>query len=328
MNPKNSSTIATLFLGILIATVTAACLIALRESVLFQSLLAILFAASAAYAIISTSVQSRKNQISHRFFDTLFSARKTAKRSDFSKKTYEETDTLAFQEDHDEENNIHLESLIDFAQPTSEVDTVELSLDQYLEMIDFHLNDQILAAIEWKRFELLCHLLFQASGHSSQITTDGADEGVDIRIYDENTSTLLYLVQCKKWQTHCKIDRPLIQQLRGQMAAENVSKGRYCITSSFTLPAIEFANANGIELYDKQKIIQIFNNLATDIRSRILNELLDGDYWTPSCATCGQKFKPATTKNGKLVWACNRGSGSHGWNSIGYYEAAPITDVR
>ncbi len=201
----------------------------------------------------------------------------------------------------------------------------ELTLDRYLELSNFVLSDEIMSAIEWKRFELLCHLVFRASGFNSRLTGDGADEGVDIRIYDkENSTEVLYLVQCKKWNKKSKIDRPLIQQLRGQMAAENVEKGGYCVTSSFTTPAVEFAAASNIELFDQQKIIESFNKFDTTVRAKILKQLLEGDYWTPSCATCGRKFSVRTTRSGKRVWACV-GPNGHGWNSISYYEAAPIT---
>ncbi len=293
-----------------------------------MSLLALVFVITAIKTIYSTAIDSQKSQISQRVLDKSSDPEDIAGNSGLAEKKSENSEIYLSPENINWRTDTPLEPLIDFTLPDSQIDTVDLSLDQYLEMIDFTLNDQILEAIEWKRFELLCHLLFGATGYTSQLTGDGADEGVDIRIYAGDTSTVLYLVQCKKWRKNSKIDRPLIQQLRGQMAAENVAKGRYCVTSSFTLPAIEFATNNNIELLDQHTIIQIFNALAADVRRKILSELLEGDYWTPSCATCGEKFKPATTKNGKLVWACNRGPGGHGWNSIGYYEATPITDVR
>ncbi len=50
-----------------------------------------------------------------------------------------------------------------------------LSLDQYLELNNFRLTTEIIEKIEWKRFELLCHLIFKASGFKSHLTNDGAD---------------------------------------------------------------------------------------------------------------------------------------------------------
>lgn len=203
-----------------------------------------------------------------------------------------------------------------------------LSLDKYLELNDFKLKAEVIDAIEWKRFELLCHLILKASGFNSRLTENGADEGVDIRVFDNNDENkTLCLFQCKKWRKSRKVDRPLLQQLKGQMAAEKVEKGGYCVTSSFTVPAQEFAATNNIELFDQDKITNSFNKLSDTVRGTILKELLKGDYWTPSCASCGQKFKKKKLKNGKIVWGCNN-SHKHGWSSIQYYEAAPIENVH
>ncbi len=203
-----------------------------------------------------------------------------------------------------------------------------LSLDHYLEVNNFKLVIEVIDTIEWKRFELLCHLILKASGFNSRLTENGADQGVDIRVFDNNDETItLYLVQCKKWRRNRKVDRPLLQQLRGQMAAEKVQKGAYCVTSRFTLPAQEFAATNNIELFDQDKITNSFNKLSETVRRTILKELLEGDYWTPSCASCGQKFQKTKLKNGKIVWGC-KNSSKHGWSSIPYYEAVPIKNVH
>ena len=176
-----------------------------------------------------------------------------------------------------------------------------LSSDKYLELNDFKLKAEVIDAIEWKRFELLCHLILNASGFNSRLTENGADEGVDIRVFDNNDENkTLCLFQCKKWRKSRKVDRPLLQQLKGQMAAEKVEKGGYCVTSSFTMPAQEFAATNNIELFDQDKITNSFNKLSDTVRGAILKELLEGDYWTPSCASCGKKFKKKKLKNGAM----------------------------
>jgi hypothetical protein len=212
--------------------------------------------------------------------------------------------------------------------PFPEEEKFHLSIDQYLEINGFKLTVEIIDAIEWKRFELLCHLIFKESGFNSKLTGNGADEGVDIRIFDRNDEKkTLYLIQCKKWGQNTKVDRKLLQQLRGQMAAEKVEKGGYCITSSYTMPAREFAAENSIELFDAGKIRNSFNKLSDMSRRSILKELLKDDYWTPSCASCGEKFQKTNLKNGKTVWGC-KNSSKHGWSSIPYKEVSPIKNVR
>ncbi|WP_136809595.1 restriction endonuclease [Desulfosediminicola flagellatus] len=302
------------FLSGVIVLVTLMCLVMFHDSPMYLSLLGMLFLLSLVKVAVSASVKSQKETLSSLVFDKLFNTSKPTPKPAAGKKVAKRGDFRS-------------EPVVDMRFDAMPPSLPTLSLDRYLEFSNFTLNDEIMSAIEWKRFELLCHLVIRASGLNSRLTGDGADEGVDIRIYDkENPSKVLYLVQCKKWSKRSKIDRPLLQQLRGQMAAENVAKGGYCITSSFTLPAVEFAASNDIELFDQQKIITTFNAFDKAVRAKILKQLLEGDYWTPSCATCGKKFSATTTRNGKKVWAC-LGSNGHGWNSISYYEAAPISKV-
>ncbi|NNK96071.1 MAG: restriction endonuclease, partial [Desulfobacterales bacterium] len=194
-----------------------------------------------------------------------------------------------------------------------------ISLAEYLTINNFQLTQKIIDAIEWKRYELLCHLVLKASGYRSQLTGNGADEGVDIRIFDDGDRTkAIYLVQCKKWHKNRKVKREHIQQLRGQMATENVDKGGYCATSGFTKPAREYAMANNIELFDQHTLTKSFNELKMYDRQLILRELLDGDYWTPSCPSCGEKFAKIRQKNGKMKWGCKKVK-AHGWTQMHYY---------
>ena len=111
------------------------------------------------------------------------------------------------------------------------------------------------------------------------------------------------------------------------MATENVEKGGYCSTGSFTGPAREYAKTNNIEIFDQKKIIKSFNKSNNFDREITLRRLLNGDYCRSSCATCGEKFRPKKTKKGNMIWWC-KSSHTHGWSSISYYEAAPIKNVH
>ncbi|MBU1566063.1 MAG: restriction endonuclease [Proteobacteria bacterium] len=300
---QNKSTSSFSLLTILwIVLVVVICLVTFRNASNFLMIFAGLFICSAVVSSVLTSIQLENNKFSE---NNLFS---TAFKKPRSKLLQKEDD---------------VGPTIDFPNP----ENTYTSIDHYLKEKDFKLIPEIIEVIEWKRFELLCHLILKASGLNACLTNDGADEGVDIRVFDNNDeSKTLCLIQCKKWDKNRKVDRPLLQQLRGQMAAEKVENGGYYITSGFTIPAREFAIANNIQLFDQDNILNSFNKLGDTVRESILKELLSGDYWTPSCASCGEKFKKATLKNGKTVWACTNSS-KHGWSSIHYYETAPIKNV-
>lgn len=316
MRHNKLSSISSFILILLIVLVSLVCLIIFKNSSVFLSLFAILFVSSAAISVISTTIQLKTTITTDRFFDKL---QKIMSYSSRPKRMGPNSDI----------SRVGPGTTVDFPESEPVHEEFHLSLDQYLEINDFKLMPEIMEAIEWKRFELLCNLIFKASGFNSHLTQNGADEGVDIRIFEKNDNQkILYLIQCKHFhRSQKKVDRPLLQQLRGQMAAENVEKGAYCITSKFTVPAQDFAATNDIELFDQDKIIKSFNKLHDTDRKIILRELLEGNYWTPSCATCGEKLQITKLKNGKTVWGCKH-SRKHGWTSMYYYEAQPIKNVQ
>ena len=239
-----------------------------------------------------------------------FPARKTKKRSARSDKTIENTSESDVTSEHTPSN-----------------DNI-LSVNEYLALVDFRLNHEILSSIEWKRFEFLCYKLLCAMGHVAERTGDGADNGVDIRVYDGTEKEITtHLIQCKHWRGKQKIKREYLQQLRGQMATERVDKGGFFSTANFTSPAKEYAATNNIELFDRVSLMDRFNNLDQEVRKTILGSLLVGNYWTPSCATCGEKMKAVNKRGGGVIWMC-RNSRKHGWSSISYYEALPIEKLR
>ncbi len=315
MTSNKASTLTSVILSLAILFITGVALIIGSESSGFLTILAAIFLVCSLHAFIVTTVHNEKQSLSQRIVDKILPEKKTSPKQEYGGPYISESFTgkqSTYKQTHSNSNDI----------------SSSLSVRDYLFKIDHQLNDEIIDVIEWKRFELLCHLIFDASGYKSELTGDGADEGVDIRIYDTNIpSKTLYLVQCKKYRGNRKISREQIQQLRGQMATENVEKGGYCSTGIFTGPAREYAKENNIEIFDKKTILKSFNKLNDVDRELILRRVLDGDYWTPSCATCGEKFEPKKTKSGNMIWMCNN-SNRHGWSKITYYEAAPINNVH
>lgn len=309
------STITSIFLGSVIVLLTGLSITIVHNSKFFIFLLIIIFFVSSFSAFFTTFIKDQKDNISYHILWYLFDRKRPSSKAE-NKATGSDDpnkykDYTVYEEDNlksDQESTI--------------------SLNEYLIKNNYYLQNEIIEVIEWKRFELLCHLIFKASGYNSELTGNGADKGVDIRIFDKNSPRkILYLAQCKKWQKNQKIQRDKIQQLRGQMATENVEKGFYCFTCRATLLAKEYAEENNVELLDQQKIIELFNKLSLYDRQLILKDLLAGDYWTPTCARCGEKFEMIEQKSGKMIWGCKKIK-EHGFSNINYYDAAPIKKVR
>jgi Na+-transporting methylmalonyl-CoA/oxaloacetate decarboxylase gamma subunit len=327
------STITSIFLSSVIVLLTGLSITIFHDSKFFIFLLILIFFVSSFSAFFTTFIKDQKDNISYHILWYLFDRKRPSSKAENKATGSDDPSKYKDYTAHDKgtepdgpnekwEYKVYEEDNLKCDQEST------ISLNEYLRKNNYYLQDEIIEAIEWKRFELLCHLIFKASGYNSELTGNGADKGVDIRIFDKNfPRKILYFAQCKKWQKNIKIQRDKIQQLRGQMATENVEKGFYCFTCRVTLLAKEYAEENNIELLDQQKIIESFNKLSLYDRQLILKDLLAGDYWTPSCARCGEKFELIEQKNGKMKWGCKKIK-EHGFSNINYYDAAPIINVR
>lgn len=61
------------------------------------------------------------------------------------------------------------------------------------------LNLELLRKIEWRRFEHVCETIFKELGLRTETIPFGADGGIDIKIYNEDSTHPDAIVQCKAW---------------------------------------------------------------------------------------------------------------------------------
>lgn len=168
------------------------------------------------------------------------------------------------------------------------------------------LTIDLLRSLEWKRFELIAERYFAATGLHAKRSGTGADGGVDLRLHMAKDLPPDSLVQCKAWGGEL-IGVSLVRELRGVMAAEGVSKGIFMTTSDFTPDARAFAGANGITVMNALELVTRFQSLAVADRRKILAEVTEGDYTTPTCPTCDVKLVLRDGgKTGRSFWGCRR----------------------
>lgn len=173
-----------------------------------------------------------------------------------------------------------------------------------------HVTEQItewslnlLKEIEWKRFELLCAEYFRSLGKRVETIEQGADGGIDARVFSDKTDALEYAIQCKSWNTLVGI-KPL-RELYGVMAHEEAGKGIFMTTSDFTSEAKKFAtdNNNKLFLINGEKFVSMILKLPEIKQKKLLIFATEGDYKTPSCPSCGIKLLKRTSKD-KSFWGC------------------------
>jgi restriction system protein len=161
--------------------------------------------------------------------------------------------------------------------------------------------------IEWRRFEAVVERLFQQAGFETRSRSHGADQGIDIWLYSRSQpGSPVSLVQCKHW-TGRRVGVDKIRELRGVMASRSVSRGQFATTSVFTDDAIAFARDNGVNLLDVNRLLELIAKRDPGEQAQLLDVALEGDYWRPTCASCGTKMVERTAKaQGNGFWGCAR----------------------
>lgn len=89
------------------------------------------------------------------------------------------------------------------------------------------------------------------------------------------------------------------------MAAHEVKRGQFATTSTFTAQALEFAQGNGIALLDVNGILGLISKRTEAEQQALLAVATEGEYWRPTCASCGTKMVERTPRGGgKVFWGC------------------------
>lgn len=163
---------------------------------------------------------------------------------------------------------------------------------------------QVLDEIEWRRFEAVCQRLFSQAGFETKSQSHGADGGVDIWLYSKNSQGPAAVVQCKHW-----VEKPVgVKELReffGVMASKGLKRGTFVTSSTYTASAIEFAKDNGINALDGRGLLTLIGRRSEQQQNELLEIAYEGDYWRPTCASCGVKMiDRVSAKDGGHFWGC------------------------
>lgn len=163
----------------------------------------------------------------------------------------------------------------------------------------------VFAAIEWRRFEAVCEALFAQAGFQTRSQSHGADGGVDIWLHSANAQGPVAVVQCKHWQ-----GKPVgVKEMReffGVMSSHQLKRGTYATTSTYTADAQQFAKANGIHTLDGTALLGLIAKRTLEQQQALLAVAFEGDYWRPTCPSCGIKMiERAPAKGGAAFWGCS-----------------------
>ncbi|MFW0778194.1 MAG: restriction endonuclease [Rickettsiales bacterium] len=131
--------------------------------------------------------------------------------------------------------------------------------DVYEELYShFITNPDDLHKLEWRDFEILLFRIFQNHGFKAILGPGRGDEGVDIRLWQEDPlGDILTVVQAKKYAAHRSIGQTDVAALFGVSKVENAQKALFVTTSNYAPVAKRFAarTSGVLELAEKEVII-------------------------------------------------------------------------
>lgn len=160
----------------------------------------------------------------------------------------------------------------------------------------------VIQEIEWKKFEELCTAYYLEKGITAKATSLGADGGIDIKLYQDNSGNPTSIVQCKAW-TSKYVGVKEIREFLGVMTHEKIAKGFYMTSGEFSIDAKGTATANKITLINGEVFLAMIKRLPEKSQKKLLALATVGDYMTPSCSSCGTKMIKRNGKRGEF-WGC------------------------
>lgn len=114
-------------------------------------------------------------------------------------------------------------------------------------------------------FEVFIAKMYQFLGFDTTVTQKSNDGGKDIVMYKNGEK---YVVEVKLYGTYDKISREKVQKLHSAMMDERANHAIFVTTSSYTAPAVEFAERNEIELIDGIQLMGMINHWQSSIGSQ------------------------------------------------------------
>ena len=163
---------------------------------------------------------------------------------------------------------------------------------------------EVLAVIEWRRLEALVEAIFRQAGFETRSQSRGADGGVDVWLHSSRSPEHpVGIVQCKHHRRPVGVDK--VRELRGVMAAHGVGRGQFVSTAGFTADARAFAAGNGINLLDGPALLELIGRRTAQLQAELLAVATEGEFWRPTCASCGVKMVERTPRSGgRAFWGC------------------------
>jgi len=158
--------------------------------------------------------------------------------------------------------------------------------------------------IEWRRFDAVCTKLFEQGGFGTRAESHGPDGGVDLWLSAQQAEAPAAVVHCKHW-----LGKPVgvkeMREFHALMASHKLRRGTFATSSTFTTEARQFAKDNGVSLLDGHTLLALIAGRTLAQQQALLTIAYEGEYWRPTCASCGVKMVEREARDEKnTFWGC------------------------
>ena len=135
------------------------------------------------------------------------------------------------------------------------------SIDKYKQKVLLKLIEKEIDEMDGFKFEEFCCKLFNMNNFKAKTTPKTGDGGRDIIIKDYKGT--IY-VECKHYNIHNKIGTNLIHKLISSCVVDNIERGIFITTSTYTkesVKLVEKCKVVKIDLWYKEDLLELCKNI-------------------------------------------------------------------
>lgn len=159
----------------------------------------------------------------------------------------------------------------------------------------------LLAKLEWKRFEELVADYYTKTGVVATRTKTGPASPAHIKISWKGEPRPFASVHCIA-HPQGLVDAKPLQDLVAAIAAEDIRRGYVVTSGKFGVSARDYAEEKHLTLLPGDIFLEKLNALPEAARAEIMQTATSGDYQTPSCPKCDGKME--LSPDDPAQWRC------------------------
>ena len=180
-------------------------------------------------------------------------------------------------------------------------------------LLDSQSGSESIRRLTWREFEELLCEAFRREGFVVEHTgSNGPDGGIDIRLVQDKTRSI---VQCKHWKRN-QVGVAIVREMFGLLHSEKADSAVVVTSGTFSPDALEFAKQNHVRLIDGEELSRMIVSVQSvrsssehDTTQKAITDPKRIAAKPPSCPRCSSSMRQKTATKGKYAgkrfWSCS-----------------------